>query len=227
MDDSASSEKKESANWGELALAAIAVIVVLSVAVFLFINRDSLARFFTEAHYQPLSISTTPSGGSVVLDGKEVGTSPVTVRTAPGPHTVLVRKAGFKEHSIALSLERDRYERGEGRAIKLVQAAEPWIVNVELQPDDQHIAQTSSHSSVSEALGNQVAPQTPVESIKPSPPDGRTSVPIETRLVILEERLTATNERVDFAVMLKLAIIAVVVAIFLALGLQAFVNLRK
>ena len=41
-------------------------------------------------------IKSTPDGGEITVDGKFLGSTPSTVRLAPGDHTITVEKSGFK-----------------------------------------------------------------------------------------------------------------------------------
>ena len=41
-------------------------------------------------------IKSTPDGADITVDGKYVGSTPSTLRLAPGDHTISVAKSGFK-----------------------------------------------------------------------------------------------------------------------------------
>jgi hypothetical protein len=43
-----------------------------------------------------LVVKSTPDGADITMDGKFVGSTPSTLRLAPGDHTIAVAKAGFK-----------------------------------------------------------------------------------------------------------------------------------
>src|SRR5256885_8161422 len=43
-----------------------------------------------------IAVKSTPDGAEITIDGKLVGTTPSTVQLAPGEHTVLINKTGFK-----------------------------------------------------------------------------------------------------------------------------------
>jgi len=47
---------------------------------------------------------STPDGAEITIDGKFVGTTPSTLRLAPGDHTVLLQKTGFKDWSRSLTV---------------------------------------------------------------------------------------------------------------------------
>jgi hypothetical protein len=58
-----------------------------------------------------LTVTTTPSGATVTLDGKEAsGQTPLSVEVPPGPHALLVRRDGY-------SVETRRFEARFGRAV--------------------------------------------------------------------------------------------------------------
>ncbi len=48
-------------------------------------------------------VKSTPDGAEITLDGKYVGSTPSTVRLAPGDHTILVEKSGFKAWQRSMS----------------------------------------------------------------------------------------------------------------------------
>lgn len=53
----------------------------------------------TEAGASSLSsvaIKSSPDGAEITIDGKLVGTTPSTLQLAPGDHTIVIEKAGFK-----------------------------------------------------------------------------------------------------------------------------------
>ena len=41
-------------------------------------------------------VRSNPSGADVTVDGKYMGSTPSTLRLAPGDHTILLEKAGFR-----------------------------------------------------------------------------------------------------------------------------------
>ncbi len=43
----------------------------------------------------PLTITTTPGGATVTVDGVGVGNSPVTVQVRPGPHRLRASMSGY------------------------------------------------------------------------------------------------------------------------------------
>lgn len=228
MEDSASSIAKKASNWGELALSAVSVLLVLLVIFVLFVNREAIVQFFREAHYQPLGIATTPAGASVIFDGEEIGTSPITIKTAPGPHTIVVRKQNFKEQSLAINLERDRYERGEGRAVRLVYAADPWIVNLALDPLPSEAKVPVVEDQVASKDSTQAVPDVADPDENPSAASSLGADPLlDGRIDLIEQRIQLLDGKVEFASMLKLAVIAMLVAIFLALGVQVLGHLRR
>lgn len=50
-----------------------------------------------ESNATKLSVSSTPAGADIAVDGGFVGNTPSTVKLAPGDHTVTVSKSGFKD----------------------------------------------------------------------------------------------------------------------------------
>lgn len=57
------------------------------------------------APLESISVKSTPDGADITVDGKYVGSTPSTVRLAPGDHTVVIEKSGFKawHRTMALS----------------------------------------------------------------------------------------------------------------------------
>src|SRR5262249_33348956 len=43
-----------------------------------------------------VAIKSTPDGADITIDGKFIGNTPSTVKLAPGDHTILIEKSGFK-----------------------------------------------------------------------------------------------------------------------------------
>ena len=43
-----------------------------------------------------VTIKSTPDGAEITIDGKFVGTTPSTLQLAPGEHTIVIEKSGFK-----------------------------------------------------------------------------------------------------------------------------------
>jgi hypothetical protein len=54
-----------------------------------------------------LKVSTTPSSATVLLDGQEAGTTPLTTEVSTGPHTVTVQKQGYKSTTDTVSVRDD------------------------------------------------------------------------------------------------------------------------
>lgn len=48
-----------------------------------------------DAELSTVIVKSTPDGADIVVDGKYVGSTPSTIRLAPGDHSVSVEKAGF------------------------------------------------------------------------------------------------------------------------------------
>jgi hypothetical protein len=57
---------------------------------------------------QQLSVLSEPSGANVLIDGRAAGPTPWTEELAPGPHTILVAKAGYVEERREVVLETTR-----------------------------------------------------------------------------------------------------------------------
>lgn len=49
-----------------------------------------------DAEASAIVIKSTPDGADITVDGKFVGSTPSTVRLAPGDHTISIEKSGFK-----------------------------------------------------------------------------------------------------------------------------------
>lgn len=227
MEDSPNSRGKKPASWGEWTLASIAVLIALSVIFYVFANREAIGQFFREAHYQPLGIATVPSGAVVMLDGNEIGTSPITVNTAPGPHTLIVRKEGFKESSLALNLERDHYERGENRTVRLVHAAAPWIVNIELEPIPDRVAVEKPLNASPNPASNDIARQAPSSRTEPTQSNTDAGESIAAKLSLIEQRVQIIDDKANFAATIELTMIGILIAIFLTLAAQVAGHFRK
>jgi hypothetical protein len=46
--------------------------------------------------FSSVAIKSTPDGADITIDGKFVGTTPSTLQVAPGEHTIIIEKSGFK-----------------------------------------------------------------------------------------------------------------------------------
>ena len=57
---------------------------------------------------QQVRVASTPPGAKVVVDGKELGTTPWTGELAPGRHTLVLRVAGKPDASRTFDLSKDR-----------------------------------------------------------------------------------------------------------------------
>ena len=44
----------------------------------------------------PIALKSTPDGADITVDGKYAGSTPSTLRLAPGDHTISIEKSGFK-----------------------------------------------------------------------------------------------------------------------------------
>jgi hypothetical protein len=51
-----------------------------------------------------VSIASRPAGAQVLLDDRPLGPSPLDARVQPGPHVLLIRKDGYADQRISLSL---------------------------------------------------------------------------------------------------------------------------
>lgn len=68
----------------------------------------NLEKRLREQGIQQVSIFSTPSGATVVLDGKQVGTTPWTGEARPGRHSIVLRLSGHVEANKLLVLGPDR-----------------------------------------------------------------------------------------------------------------------
>lgn len=63
----------------------------------------------TQVLYGALSVSSTPSGASVLIDGSSAGTTPATIpRLASGQHTVILRLTGYADLAGTVTIVPDR-----------------------------------------------------------------------------------------------------------------------
>jgi CRISPR/Cas system-associated exonuclease Cas4 (RecB family) len=44
-----------------------------------------------------ISVSSTPANADIEIDGNFVGNTPSAIEAAPGEHTVVVKKSGYKQ----------------------------------------------------------------------------------------------------------------------------------
>ena len=49
-------------------------------------------------------VKSSPDGADVTVDGKYMGSTPSTVRLAPGDHVIAIEKAGFKTWQRTMSV---------------------------------------------------------------------------------------------------------------------------
>ncbi|MBA3453474.1 MAG: PEGA domain-containing protein [Deltaproteobacteria bacterium] len=83
-------------------------------------NLMSLLAGKTRAEIGQITLTTTPAGARVVIDGTAVGLSPVTHSLSPGPHIVTISSEGHANETRSVTIER-----GETAAVdvQLVRAA--------------------------------------------------------------------------------------------------------
>ncbi len=60
-----------------------------------------------------IDVSTTPSGASVIVDNKDMGTTPVTVKLQPGTYILNIRKPGYKPVQKEIRIRSDSQLTGE------------------------------------------------------------------------------------------------------------------
>lgn len=84
----AAPEKKAQKGSVKLGLAAIAGILLIVLVVILIQQATSGA---------PITITTTPPGAAVFLDGEEIGKSPINLNVEPGNHTVSFELDGYED----------------------------------------------------------------------------------------------------------------------------------
>jgi hypothetical protein len=52
-----------------------------------------------------VSLTTTPDGAEVYVDGQFYGNSPATLKLKPGKHTIGVKLSGYKDRSREMSTD--------------------------------------------------------------------------------------------------------------------------
>ena len=55
-----------------------------------------------------LTITSTPPGAAVFIDGRRFGATPYTTELVAGKHTIIVEKPGFQRHTVELDLKADK-----------------------------------------------------------------------------------------------------------------------
>jgi hypothetical protein len=83
-----------------LVVAALAIAILLEAVIIFWLWNDPTA---TAARTGELVVRTQPAGATVAIDDKELGTTPVTVRLAPGTYTLKV-KLGTSERSYPVQI---------------------------------------------------------------------------------------------------------------------------
>ena len=163
-----------------------------------------------------ISISSTPSGAKVYLDGVYKGTTPLSLENVVSKsHTVRVVKEGYKEETKAVSL-------GAGEAINL---------NIQLKRLTGSISVSSSPSGASVYLNGLYKGVTPITL---------TDVPIGTYSIKLTKsgygdvtktisvsagKTTYVSETLPFATWLLASILGIIALIIIIIGI--FVTIRR
>src|SRR5690606_27400970 len=87
-----------------IAAAAVAFLVVAGAgAAFIFGGGDSAADLGQLSY----SVSSSPAGAEVLVDGEAAGVSPVTLSLAPGEHHVTISLAGYAPYSETVTAAAD------------------------------------------------------------------------------------------------------------------------
>ncbi|HKU41291.1 MAG TPA: PEGA domain-containing protein [Polyangiales bacterium] len=103
-----------------------------------------LARALAERGVQQVSVSSTPAGASVVIDGKGVGVTPIYVDLQPGQHHLEFHQAGYDSASLDFELAAEQplnvmttlvAARGGVEAPQLAAAAAPAAAAPEPAPE--------------------------------------------------------------------------------------------
>lgn len=76
------------------------VVLVISITI-AFIYKKEIGAFFERSKYIQFSIASDPSGANIVLDGNDIGITPVTLEIMFGQHTIEFKKLHFQTKSVA------------------------------------------------------------------------------------------------------------------------------
>lgn len=226
MVDGSRSPSMALTEWVQAALFVAALGLLLFVGYLLFSNSSAILKYLREAHYEPLAIATSPSGANVYLDGRSIGITPVTVKTFAGAHSVEIVKSGYAEQSLAINLERDRYNRKDGKNYTLTHAAKPWIVNLKLERISAAVTSTELPTITPSHAEARPESLQQGRALRSTPPPASTGI-VDGRLGLIEQRLNIIDQKIDLANTVKLPIWGTLAAIFLTLGGFLFALLRK
>lgn len=89
------------------------------------IFTDSITLTTDTTSLCTLEINTVPEGALIVLDGKEIGNSPVVAKVDTGTHTIVCQKEGFYQKKVVIRIP--SYEKNQ-LSIKLTSPAKVKII---------------------------------------------------------------------------------------------------
>ena len=98
-------------------------------------NRVVLDRFELQPADGELVLNSTPTGGTVTIDDRFYGTTPVSIELSSGTeHTIRVSKAGYHTHKSTVSLQAD-----QTRELEIALQAEYGTVFIATTPADAEL----------------------------------------------------------------------------------------
>jgi hypothetical protein len=77
-----------------------------------------------------ISVTSTPTGATVAINGAVVGKSPVSYKVQPGTYTVLVKLAGYKDFTTKVTVAANQTQTVDAKLIKITAEANwlPYVI---------------------------------------------------------------------------------------------------
>lgn len=218
------SNEKQKPGLADLIMTGVVVALIIAAVILAYSYRQSITKTLKELSNSPLAIATQPEGATILLDGVIIGTSPITVKTSSGAHTVMAKKAGYVTTSSAIDLEMDSYE-GLGSKRSIVYRAKPWIVNYKLHPSPISTQSIPPSKVVPDVIKNKVT-QLQFETTLSSVDANNSIGALSNKIINLEQDNSQLREEVrelrgiwiqflSFSTAILLSLLGIAVTIFL------------
>lgn len=97
-DEKPKSKKAPAKMTGPFMLLSILALVLSAGLVYF---------FFFWSNQVSVVLHSDPPGATMILDGKNLGVSPVKTKTSPGTHTLIIRQPGFQTFEQEINVQFD------------------------------------------------------------------------------------------------------------------------
>lgn len=227
--------KSKAAILFEALLWIAALLAVGTGLYYAYVKRHTIAQTIREGSHDRLAIATIPDGATILLDGKIIGQSPTTVMTGRGSHIITARLEGYETISEAFDLDYDLYG-GRGKERSLREKAAPWVLNIELKrisTSQPKAASTSVEKPTLAIFKTPASLTTDTQQLRSeiknlrslilaNPEDQLSYGILKGRIEAIERQNSVLASQITTGNDLRIAIVAILVGIFLAVVAQIF-----